>query len=99
MITEAGWIIIINVISATIIAVVTLLTRRDVNSLKPQVMTANEKLTVANEHLAAANLMILSQGREISEMRDVIAMRKPTLTKDEFDRNFEASPPYRKPDK
>lgn len=92
MITEAGWIVIVTIVCGCITTVVGLITRMDVNSLRPVVMSATEQLT-------AANAMILAQGREISEMRDVIAMRKPTMTKGEFDRNFEASPPYRKPDK
>lgn len=91
MVTEAGWIIIVNVICATVITVVTLITRMDVNSLKPHVMTAREQLTEANK-------FIIQQGHMLTELRDTIAMRKPTMTDKRFDEDFKASPPYRKPD-
>lgn len=92
MITEAGWIIIINIICATVITVVTLMTRRDVNSLRPQVMTVAEQLVEANK-------LILSQGNIIQELHDEISMRKPTMTTKRFDKDYEANPPYTKPNK
>jgi hypothetical protein len=92
MITEAGWIIIVNIICATIITVVTLLTRRDLNSLRPEVMDVREQLKEANK-------FIIDQGHRITALRDEIAMRKPTMTEKRFDADFKASPPYKKPDK
>jgi len=90
MITEAGWIIIINVICATVITVVTLITRQDVNSLRPGIEDVRAQL-------AAANAFILKQGNEKQALMDELANRKPTMTPEEFDETYKASPPYRKP--
>jgi len=90
--SDANIIIIVNVICATIITVVTLMTRRDLNSLKPEIADVRQQLK-------DANTFIIGQGVKITALMDELAMRKPTVTKDRFDRDFEASPPYRKPDK
>lgn len=92
MITEAGWIIIIELITGCIVTVVTILNRRDVLSLKPHVVSTAELLR-------EANALILKQGNIITQQADEIAMRKPTITPERFDKDFQASPPYRKPDK
>lgn len=92
MITEAGWIIIINIICATVITVVTLITRMDVNSLRPEVLDVREQLKEANK-------FILQQGNKIQGLRDEIAHRIPTMSQEEFADEFKNSPPYRKPDK
>lgn len=92
MITESGWIIIINVVCATVITVVTLLTRRDLNSLKPEIQDVRQQLK-------DANTFIIGQGTKITALMDELAMRKPTITTERFEKDYEANPPYRKPDK
>lgn len=92
MITEAGWIIIIEMVVGCIVTVVTILNRRDVISLKPHVQSTAELLK-------EANALILKQGNIITAQGDELAMRKPTMTEKRFDADFQASPPYRKPDK
>jgi len=90
--SDANIIIIVNIICATIITVVTLLTRRDLNSLKPEIKDVREQLIEANK-------FIIKQGAEKQALMDELAMRKPEVTKDRFDKDFQASPPYRKPEK
>jgi len=90
--SDATAIIIVQLICTTIVTVVSLLTRRDVNTLRPQLLTVAEQLVEANK-------LILSQGNIITQLHDEIAMRKPTMTKERFDKDFEGNPPYRKPDK
>lgn len=87
--TDANIIIIVNIICATIITVVTLLTRRDLNSLKPEIKDVREQLIEANN-------FIIGQGLKITALMDELAMRKPTMTKERFDKDYEASPPYTK---
>lgn len=92
MITEAGWIVIVTIICGCVTTVVGMLTRRDVNTLRPQLMTVAEQLVEANK-------LILSQGNIIQGLHDEIAMRKPTMTTQRFEKDYEANPPYKKPDK
>lgn len=92
MITEAGWIVIVTLICGCITTVVGLLVKRDLSTIKPEVKSVREQLTEANK-------FILQQGNMLKDLRDEIAMRKPSMTKDRFDKDFEASPPYTKPPK
>jgi len=90
--SDANIIIIVNIICATIITVVTLLTRRDINSLRPEIQDVRQQLIEANK-------FIIKQGAEKQALMDELAMRKPTMTPEQFDELYKASPPYRKPDK
>lgn len=90
--TDANILLLAQIVSATIITVVMLLTKRDVNTLRPQLMTVAEQLVEANK-------LILQQGNIIQDLHNEIAMKKPTMTTKRFDEDFKASPPYRKPDK
>jgi len=87
--SDANIIIIVNIICATIITVVTLLTRRDLNSLKPEIKDVREQLVEANK-------FIIGQGIKITALMDELAMRKPTMTKERFDKDYEANQPYTK---
>lgn len=88
--TDANIIIVVNIVCATIITVVMLLTRRDINTLTPKVKSVEDQLIEANK-------FIIQQGHMLTELRDNIAMRKPSMTEKRFDEDFKASPPYTKP--
>lgn len=89
MITEAGWIIIVTLITGCITASVGLIVNRNVTGLTPKVKSVEEQLIEANK-------FIVQQGHMLTELRDTVAMRKPTMTEKRFDADFQASPPYRK---
>lgn len=90
MITEAGWIVIVTLICGCITTVVGLLVKRDLGTIKPQVLSVAEQLIEANK-------FIVQQGHILTGLRDEIAMRKPTMTGKRFNEEYGASPPYTKP--
>lgn len=88
--SDANIIIMVQLICTTIIAVVTLLTRKDVNGLKPEIVDVRAQLVEANATISKQNASILS-------LRDELAHSRPIVSKEKFDSDYSASPPYTKP--
>lgn len=83
---------IVTIICSTFLAAMTLWLRRDVRGMLPEIQDVRKQLIEANR-------VIIAQGVEVAALRDELVMRKPTVTKKQFDEDYSASPPYRKPDK
>jgi len=90
--SDATVILIVQVICATIITVVTLLTRQDLKRLKPEIISVRQQLV-------DANIFIGEQVRQIGELRDEIASHVPQMKTGKSDEEYTAIPPYRKPDR
>lgn len=88
--SDATIIIVVEIITAAIITVVGLLVRRDVIGLKPEIVDVRKKLDEANKVISQQNASILS-------LRDELAHSRPIVSKEKFDSDYSASPPYTKP--
>lgn len=90
--SDATIIIIVQLVTAAVVTIFGYLTYQGIGGLKPDITEVRKKLDEANATIAKQDASILS-------LRDELANRLPQMTKAQFDEDYSASPPYRKPSK